>query len=44
MTVRAQISPTIFTAEVTREEIDRLQEDPKVISIGTAKEIRPAEG
>jgi hypothetical protein len=44
VTVRAQISPTIFTAEVTREEIDRLERDPKVISIGTAKEIRPAEG
>jgi hypothetical protein len=44
VTVRAQISRTIFTAQVTREDIDRLQQDPKVISIGTAKEIRPAEG
>lgn len=43
VTVRAQISPTIFTAELTRDDIDRLQQDPKVISIGTAKEIRPAE-
>ena len=43
VTVRAQISPTIFTAELTREDIDRLHVDPKVISIGTAKEIRPAE-
>jgi hypothetical protein len=43
VTVRARISPTIFTAELTREEIDRLQGDPKVVSVGTAKDIRPAQ-
>ncbi|MGD9892762.1 MAG: hypothetical protein AB7R89_26495 [Dehalococcoidia bacterium] len=41
--VRARISPTIFTAELTREEIDRLQRDPKLVSIGTARDVRPAQ-
>ena len=41
--VRAQIDPKIFTAEVDQDDLARLQSDPQVISIGTAKPLPPLE-
>jgi len=41
--VRAQIDPRIFTAEIDQEDIARLQSDSRIVSIGTAKPLRPLE-
>jgi hypothetical protein len=42
--VRSQIAPQMFTAEVRRVDLERLQQDPRVVSVGTAKPLRPQEG
>jgi hypothetical protein len=41
--VRAQIDPRIFTAEIDQEDIARLESDPRIVSMGTAKPLRPLE-
>ena len=38
--VRAQIDSHIFTARVRREDLDRIQQDPRVVSVSTAKRLR----
>jgi len=39
--VRAQIDPKMFTAEIERGDMERVQSDPRVVSIGTPKPLRP---
>ena len=37
--VRAQISPNLFTATVTEKDLHRLEEDPRVVSLGTPRRL-----
>ena len=41
--VRARISPTLFTADVTAAELQRLQGDETVASISRARGVYPAQ-
>ena len=38
--VRAQIAPNLFTAKMHREDIDRLDQDPRVVSIDTGRRLQ----
>ena len=39
--VRAQISPTLFTTEVSARELEQLQQDPAVSAISRSKAVYP---
>jgi hypothetical protein len=39
--VRAQIAPKMFTAKMLKSDLERLRQDPLVVSIGAAKPLRP---
>ncbi len=38
--IRARISPNLFTADIPVDAIERLEEDPLVISVGVARRLR----
>ena len=42
--VRARLGPQMFTAEVAAGDLEHLQNDAQVVSIGTAKRIHPVAG
>ena len=38
--VRAQLAPNLFTAKMHRADIDRLDQDPRVLSIDTGRRLQ----
>ena len=38
--VRAQIAPNLFTAKMHKADLDRLDQDPRVVSIDTGRRLQ----
>jgi hypothetical protein len=42
--VRARISSVLFTGQLDSGDLDRLRADPRVVSVGFGRTVRPATG